>query len=136
MNASSASVITAGRASGSMTRQNSVHSPAPSSRAASSTSRGSMRKDCRINTMPKTDTSSVEISPGYVSTQPTALTSRNRGMTSSIAGSMSVARKAAKMPSRPGNRIRANAYPAAALVSTCPTITQPARIAVFKNTFA
>src|SRR5438552_11957502 len=53
MKASTARAATAGLASGSVTRQKSVHSPAPSRRAASSTSTGSMRKVWRMSRMPR-----------------------------------------------------------------------------------
>ena len=58
-----ASVASAGLESGRTTRRKIVHSPAPSSRAASSSSRGIVRKNWRNRKIPHTDTSSVEIKP-------------------------------------------------------------------------
>src|SRR5207245_1388397 len=83
-----ASVASAGFESGSTTRQNTVHSPAPSSRAASSKSRGMVRKHCRSRKIPHTETSSVEISPVYESTQPRALMIKKRGTRSTTTGTM------------------------------------------------
>ena len=51
-----------------------------------------------------------------------------------MAGSDSSASEVLRIPLRPGNRSRANAYPAAALVSTWATMTHTARIAVFSRT--
>src|SRR5437016_5795131 len=89
-NANTATVASAGLERGSTTRQKMVHSPAPSSRAASSRSRGIVRKTCRSRKIPHTDTSSVEISPAYVSTHPRALMIRKRGMSTPTAGPTSV----------------------------------------------
>ena len=91
-NASTASVASAGFESGSTTRQKTVHSPAPSSRAASSKSRGMVRKNCRSIKIPHTETSSVEISPAYVSTQPRALMIKKRGTRSTATGTRSTDR--------------------------------------------
>ncbi len=88
----SATVASAGRASGRAMRVNTRHSLAPLIRAASSRSRGTERKYCRRRKIPQTCTSSVTISPRKVSTHPSALTSRKRGMSSTIPGTMSVER--------------------------------------------
>src|SRR5438093_1562845 len=96
--ANTARVASAGLESGSTTRQKTVHSPAPSSRAASSKSRGMVRKNCRNRKMPHTDTSSVEINPAYVSTQPSALMIRKRGIKSTTAGTISTDRYATSTP--------------------------------------
>ena len=52
MNSSTVMVSTAGRASGSSTRQSVNHDDAPSSRAASTSDRGTPRKYARIQNVP------------------------------------------------------------------------------------
>src|SRR6266480_1365087 len=56
---------------------------------------------------------------------------RNRGTSSTIAGTASKARTAAKSRSRPGKRRRAKAYAAVALVPSWAKTVQPANRAVF-----
>ena len=92
MNAKSATVASAGRASGSATRVKTCHSDAPSSRAASSMSRGSDRKYCRMRKIPQAATSSIDTRPATVSTSPIASTMRKRGTSSAMPGIISVPR--------------------------------------------
>ena len=103
MNANRPSVARAGFASGKEMVQNTRQGPAPSIRAASSSSLGTVRKYCRIRKTPQTVTSSVLTKPAYVSIQPSVSIRRNLGISTTTAGTIIVDRYSRNSLSRPLN---------------------------------
>ena len=104
-----ASVASAGIESGSTIRKSTPNREHPSIRAASSSSTGSVRKNWRSRKMPNGVTRLGAISAPSVSTRPRCCTIRNVGIMITWNGTISVARSAMNVTSRPKKRSRANA---------------------------
>ena len=111
MNAKIELVTRAGFISGSMIERKIRTCPAPSMRAASSSSRGRLRMNWTMrNTKNASVARNLPISSGMnVSTRPSRLNTMYCGMITTWNGSSSVPIMSAKKMFRPGNSIRANA---------------------------
>ena len=92
MNAKTASVARAGRTSGRTTVPKMRRCPAPSSVAASSSSRGTPSTACRSRKMPNADAIVGASSAKYVSLSRSRVIWMNSGTTSTCNGIISVAR--------------------------------------------
>ena len=99
----------AGIESGSTIRKSTPSREQPSIRAASSSSIGSVRKNWRRRKIPNGVTRFGAIRAPSESTSPRCWTIRNVGIMITWNGTISVARSAMNVTSRPKNRIRANA---------------------------
>ncbi len=102
-------VMSAGRAIGSTTDQNTRNVPAPSMRACSSTDDGIDSKKFFMMNTPAASTSSGTIMPAYESYMPSWLITRNFGMSSTTPGTAITATTAAKTTPRPRKCSRASA---------------------------
>ncbi len=109
MNVITPSVASAGAESGRTIRVRTPSRDAPSMRAASSSSTGSVRKNCRIMKMPKPVARLGRIRAGSVSIRPADLTIRNVGIITTWNGIISVARIRKNAMFLPAKRSRANA---------------------------
>ena len=108
-NVTIASVASAGIESGRTIRKSTPSREQPSIRAASSSSTGSVRKNWRRRKMPNGVTRFGAIRAPSESTRPRCWTIRNVGIMITWNGTISVARSAMNITSRPKNRSRANA---------------------------
>ncbi len=95
----------------------------PSTRAASSSSNGIAKKNCRNRNVPNALKACGMIRPWYVSTQCSSRMRMNSGMIVTWRGIINVARYRRKSASRPRKRSRAKAYAARADVLTSSTVT-------------
>ena len=120
-----ASVTRIGRSSGSTTLRKIWNSPAPSTRAASSSSSGMPRAYWRIMKMPKMLASAAIMTPHGVLTRPRPRTIRNNGSMPTWAGTTSPTTSSWKTRSRPAKRSFANAYPARALMNSETIVVTP-----------
>ena len=103
-----ASVISDGRASGSTMRQKICNREAPSKSPASSSSRGTERKNCLIRKTPKAVASHGMTSAARELSRCRRENITYVGIINSWIGIMIVPRMARKLMSRPRNRSRAN----------------------------
>ena len=97
--------------------------PAPSSLAASSTSRLMPRKNWRRKKIANGVMKKYGATrPGNVPSRPRFLIRMKLGSAVKIGGTISAVRKTKKTMSRPGHFSRAKAYAASALKNTCPAV--------------
>src|SRR5215510_8555336 len=103
-----ASAARTGWDSGSTIRVNTCQALAPSMRAASSSSAGMVRKNCRSRNTPKAKVvaASGTIRPGNVLSQPSLWTSTYWGTRTTAFGIMRLPTSSAKTRSRPAKRMR------------------------------
>src|SRR5919198_106552 len=111
-NVTIASVASAGIERGTTIRTRTPSREQPSIRAASSSSIGRGRKNCRRREVPNGVTRLGTISAPRESISPRCCTIRNVGIMTTWNGTISVASIATKRRALPKNRIRAKAYPA------------------------
>ncbi len=109
MNEKTASTAMVGRASGSITEKNVRIGPAPSTRAASSSSCGTVRKNCRTRNAPRAVNAHGMMSAWKVSTHPNPCIITYIGITRTSCGIISVARNSTNTVFRPRHRSRENA---------------------------
>ena len=126
-----ARVARAGPDSGRTILNSTPRREAPSILAASSSSMGSVRKNCRSRKMPNGVTRLGRISAGSVFTSPSRCTIKNVGIIVTWNGTISVASSATNSTSRPKNRIRANAYPARLQKTRLPATADSVTIMLF-----
>ena len=123
----------AGMAFGTARLQNIRKRPAPSIRAASSSSVGNDWKTCRIRKTPNASDANGIQSAWSVFTNPSCCRRMKRGMMSTIGDTIRVEITAENSSSRPGKRIRAKAYPASVSSVQRVATTASATTALFAN---
>ena len=99
-----ASTASAGRESGTMMWRYTCHSDAPSTRAACSSSVGNVWMNCFMRKTPKTSARPGRMTPGYVSSRPSARRMKKTGISVTCAGTVSVLTMSQNMTSFPGKR--------------------------------
>src|SRR3954471_14445584 len=132
-NVSTATVLSAGRDSGSTIVNSTRSREQPSIHAASSSSRGRDRKNWRSRNTANGVTSDGTMSAPRLSIRPSFFITRNVGIMVSWNGIAIVATISASSAREPANRIRANAYPPSAPNSRFDTTVTAETISEFPN---
>src|SRR5215211_7828134 len=123
----------AGRASGSMIAMKVRQRPAPSIRAASSTSPGILLKNWVMRKTPSGAARRGRISAGYEFWRWAPEIMRNSGTNIASRGTIRPASTTTNSARRPGNRILANAYPAIAQKTTVMTVVRQVTTTLLRN---